>query len=481
MISIFKRAIVIVIFLNFISLSVTSATDREETINEYLLNEIDKGDIKDLSVVIVKDGKIFYRNTFNKSSEIITNNTLFEIGSNSKAFTALGVLKLYKEGKIDLNDDIKKYLPWLNVTFNGKTEKITIHDLLHHRSGIPYSSISEIPKNNKNFGLKATAWQLKDLKLNQIPGKKYEYVTFNYDLLGLIIEEVSGEKFSDFMYKEILQPLGLENTTVGYEYFGHDKAIGYKNGFFTTFRYDAPKYYGNVPAGYFNSNIIDISRWINIQLGNIKIKGFEDLIILSQENSSSINSKLNYAAGWFQLDDKKNTELFHGGNNPNYSSFILIDKKNNIGIGVLNNLNTSYSTSIAYGLKDIISPGVTESIPKDFNQRIDKILTFSILVLLIFNVFLFLKINKLIKEDRGQNIRIKIVNLKTIFIAALITIFFFLLYKLPTLLLGMSWDFLIVWLPFSLIPAVILISLLVLSTAIYFSIRLSLRNRREIT
>jgi CubicO group peptidase (beta-lactamase class C family) len=144
-----------------------------------------------------------------------TPDTKFWIGSFTKPFVAFLVMKLYEEGKLSPDDKIMKYLPDYPPE---KANKISIHNLLNHTSGIPHHYIGV-----KNFFQKHDKYFYSTIELLDLiskvplvhePGEKVTYSSFNYSLLGIILERVSGKSFYELLKEKILDPLGMEDTGV---------------------------------------------------------------------------------------------------------------------------------------------------------------------------------------------------------------------------------------------------------------------------
>jgi len=197
---------------------------QSESLPKELKNKIrqgmEDGDIPGIAVAVIEKGKDPVFLTLGKrsveSNKNITPYTRFEIGSCSKSFTALALLKLEKEGKVDLNDPVSKYLPWFKVQYKGKQQAITLNQLLHHTSGIPFKTISKIQPLQGEDALEKTVRTLRNIELSSPPGSNYEYATINYDVIGLIIEKVSNLSYEEFMRTEVFHFLELRNTTVGW-------------------------------------------------------------------------------------------------------------------------------------------------------------------------------------------------------------------------------------------------------------------------
>lgn len=140
-----------------------------------------------------------------------TSKSKFRIGSVTKQFTAIAILKLMEDGKLNLNDKIQKYLP----SFPLKTHSITIKHLLSHSSGL--KEVTELPIFYTQLMKNGCAPDslvnyFKDYDLEFQPGSKFQYNNSGYHLLGLIIEKVSGLAYNDYINKTILSLAGMKNT-----------------------------------------------------------------------------------------------------------------------------------------------------------------------------------------------------------------------------------------------------------------------------
>lgn len=155
--------------------------------------------------------------------------TLFEIGSIGKTFTAIVILQLVDESRLDLDAPVADALPWFEVPVVGRP--ITIHDLLTHTAGL-------------TVGIDATpeaafqVWALRDRRPGSAPGERFHYSNLGYKALGLVVEAVDGRPYPEAVRARILEPLGMTATepaithrirsrlAVGYSYVGDDR-IGY--------------------------------------------------------------------------------------------------------------------------------------------------------------------------------------------------------------------------------------------------------------
>lgn len=448
-----------------------------------------EGKIPGLSVVIVDGDKTIYKKGFGysncKTKNPVTAETLFELGSTSKAFTALGILKLEKDGKINLNDPVNKYIPWFSMRYTGnhKGEKIngyvniTLKQLLYHSSGVPFSSIGDIPIDESDDALEKTIRTQVDKELDFYPGDKFLYATINYDILGLVIQNVSHMSYEEYIQKNILDVLGLKNTYLFRNTEDkHNLASGYKVGFLRPVEYNAPVYRGNTPAGYIITNAEDLAKWIRIQLGTENsIKFDKSVIQFSHIPDRTVSPGVDgssYACGWFVFQDGGGI-ISHGGSNPNFSSFILFRPQEKFGIGILANLDSSYTKGIADGIYNIIQGENPKNNIHDKYITIDNtfsiVALISLLVALVTVYLLLVLLLQIIKKERKCIENLKGIITKLLFLLFFLTGFGYCIYRISDIIYWeLPWSFIKVWAPSSLLTSIIILFVTVILFCTYF-------------
>jgi CubicO group peptidase (beta-lactamase class C family) len=236
-------------------ISVRVSEDRLIRIDKMLKQSIDSGWIAGAVGFIARDGKIVYDKSFGVSNietkSLMHNDDIFRIASQTKAITSVAVMMLFEEGKFLLDDPISKYIPeFANPhvldKFNEKdttyitvpaNREITIRDLLTHTSGIDYAGIgspnmraiyakSGIPvgfgSDKIVLGDKITA--LGKLPLVHQPGERFTY-GLNVDVLGYLVEVLSGENLDHYFHKHIFEPLGMNDTYFYLPASKHDRLV----------------------------------------------------------------------------------------------------------------------------------------------------------------------------------------------------------------------------------------------------------------
>lgn len=358
-----------------------------------------------VSIVLVLQNSVNYLSYGfeEKNHRLITPYTCFELGSISKAYTALAILILERRQKLSLNDSISKYIPWLQLYDSNKkinlSNQITLGHLLHHTSGIPDNSIRIIYSNNSQKKLEDVIRKLNGITCISFPGKGMHYATINYDILGYIIEIVTAESFEVFIQENILDSLKLNNTFLSRTDVCNKNSLssGYKLAYGHAIKYNAPEYKSNLPAGYFISNAMDMGKWILMQLGTIPLnEEVKDSIMKSHiaDNSVELIGRYGYGGGWYIHCHGK--IIKHGGSNPNFSNMLIIDKGKEIGICVLTNINSSAASIIAENILRLIQKKKIKPFSMDYNEKLDHIFSyisiFLIISVILFNYFIMKKV-----------------------------------------------------------------------------------------
>jgi cyclic peptide transporter len=439
-------------------------------IEEKVRELMEEGDIPGLTLVILRPDHPDYIKGFGYADlegEIpVSPDTLFEIGSCTKAFTALAALMVEQDGGFSLDDEVARYLPGFKPTFKGKPFPLTIRHFLHHTTGIPFSSVRHIPLGDDENALEQTVKNIKDIELEHMPGTQFKYATINYDVVGRVIEVVTGMKYEDYIEKKILQPLGLTASRVGMSRvdssMADKKAVGYKVSFFRPLRYDAPPYRGNHPAGYVVSNGKDIARWLKFQM-QILDSPLNSLMLKTQQRNESVPPSpadmSSYGMGW-QVSLNGSGLIYHGGYNPNFMSYLAFNPRSKIAVAVLTNSNSNHGPFIGSTVMNRVQGIVLENEPPPPGNMdkgpsiISIILGVYILLAALYLVSIVIELLK----GRRQFEPITLKKLAKILVALpILAPFLYGIYLLPRAMAGVNWEVSLVWSPISFKVAMFLL------------------------
>jgi putative ATP-binding cassette transporter len=446
-----KKNLVVAVFILMGSLCFSQ--QKPDAIDKEVRELMKEGDIPGLSVVLIDGDKQIVK-TYGYSDlsgkQPVTEQTLFQLGSCSKAFTSLAVADLQQQGKIVLDAPVSRYIPWLQFYYGDKQVDVTIRQLLHHTSGVPWNTISKIPETNAGDALEQTVRKVAGQKLNHAPGAKFEYATINYDVLALVVQNVSGQSFESYVQKNIIAPLQLSNTSIGNPVNAAVMSKGYKIGFFDEREYNAPVYRGNNAAGYVISNATDIAHWLKFQMG-LEYPEMQSLANLTHQRDESValHGMSSYAQGWdIALDGTG--EIYHTGLNPNFTAYIAFRPQSKLGVAILSNSNSSYTVVIGNTLmKRMAGEKIEKQLdPGDNNDKIYSLLSIiaSAYVLVVL-AFLGRLIVQVIQGKRTYETLTANKLRKFALSLAAIAPFVYGVYILPQALAGFNWQSIIVWTP----------------------------------
>lgn len=329
-------------------------------IEAYLRSAMAANNIPGLALVVV-DGESVHLTGFGQadlaSGRAVTPDTLFEIGSCTKAFTGLAAARMQADGLLSLSQEINRYLPLYYALWQGRGAPITLEQLLHHTSGIPSRTIMDLPPGDQDYAWQATAIAVAGVPLDSPPGKIYEYATINYDLVAAAMQAVSGQTYEAYMARAIFQPLGLEHTLVGAEaqvMASHpEMARGYKRTFGQPRAYVAPVFRGDFPAGYVISSARDLALWLKFQVGVTMQDQLSPLLPLTHDLKvpEGGGSGLSYALGW---EVAQGGTLSHAGVNPTFTAYVAISPATRKGLAILTNSNATAVDAMGQGAMNLL-------------------------------------------------------------------------------------------------------------------------------
>ncbi len=247
-----------------------------------------------VALAVVQDGKVTYTKGYGvRSTETnapVTEGTLFGIGSVTKSFTALDVMQLVEQGKLDLDMPIIKYLPDFKLSDPEATKTLTLRHLMSHTSGLPRSEswlFSKTPLTRKQV-----IDGMANINLSAQPGKLWQYNNQNFLLAGYIAETISGLSWEDYTQKYVFDPLGMK--TANFDSAVSQKTADYAVGHaldmlkgmvpipFST------KLGAIAPAGAINASVRDMAQYALFQLGNGSVNGQQ---IVSEKNLTTMHTQ----------------------------------------------------------------------------------------------------------------------------------------------------------------------------------------------
>jgi CubicO group peptidase (beta-lactamase class C family) len=263
----------------------------------------------------------------------VTPETLFEIGSLGKPFTSIALLQLRDEGKLDLHKPVSVYLPWFKV--RSRFAPIAVHHLMNHTGGIIRGT------EMASYGL-YDSWALRELEVTTPPGEHFHYSSVGYKTLGFLLEELTGQSYSEVIEARILKPLGMTRTAAVTSFETRRRAATGYCGFYD----DRPEHPSQpiTPAlweesgtgdGCQASTVPDMAIYLRMLLNRGQGVGGR---VISEESFRMMTLDGIWTGGDFYgyglatYKDEQRTYIGHGGGNAGYRSAMVVDMEAGLGV-----------------------------------------------------------------------------------------------------------------------------------------------------
>jgi CubicO group peptidase (beta-lactamase class C family) len=340
-------------------------------------------EVPGMCVAIVKDGKVIVSKGYGikklGENDVVDEHTLFNIASNTKAFTATALAILVEEGKLEWNARVIKYLPWFRLADPYVTQELTVKDLLVHRSGLGLGGGDLLWWPTSDYTRRQIAEHLQFIPLETSFRSAYAYDNVLYLVAGELIQAITGVSWEEFIETKIMKPIGMtgskthlseirtnSNVAVPHaEIEGKVKVV-------TPFTCDNAD-----PAAGILSNASDMAKWMIVQLDSGK---FSDTARLFSRNSTrqlwaevtpvpfgdppqnlhQLKSNFNgYALGFGVRDYRGKKIVSHTGGMPGYVSRVTMIPEDKLGIAVLTNQESgnAFNAVIYYVVDEFLKAG----------------------------------------------------------------------------------------------------------------------------
>lgn len=279
----------------------------------------------------------------------LRSDTPLALGSVSKPFAAVSVLQLADRGLVELDAPISRYLPWLRFAEPGTADRITVRHLLTHTSGIStfvgnrtQSDISMEPG-----ALRRRAALLEDVTPDT-PGASWQYSNANYQLLGALIEEVSGLDYPTYVKRNIFDRLGMRQSFVLVPPRAIRPAIGYRRWFGLLRPVDYQSLgLGSAPQGGVYASAEDMGKFLNAFITDespLMSKELRAEMLRPQPGADM------QGLGWRISGKSRPGLVWHGGDSPGFAAFAGFDPGNGTGLAVMTNLGENLVFAPAHGV-----------------------------------------------------------------------------------------------------------------------------------
>ncbi|MAW91669.1 MAG: serine hydrolase [Altererythrobacter sp.] len=286
-----------------------------------------------------------------------TTDTKFRIGSVTKQFTAAAILLLQERGQLDIDQPVKTYWPEAPLSWDG----ITLRHLLHHTSGIP--NVTNFDEFSRWKFLPTTRDEMisrfADKELDFPPGEKWSYSNSGYLLLTAVVEEVSGQSYSDFIEENFFTPLGMSATAIDLTaQIVPKRASGYSPSDSGPLNADYVDMGIPSGAGALYSTTGDLLKWQRGLFGGKVLK--PETVALMTDPAVEAMPGSSYAMGLLVTEDEDGQLIWHGGGIEGFNAFLAHDPERDITVAVLANINGGAANRLGQSLVTLARGGEIE-------------------------------------------------------------------------------------------------------------------------
>ncbi len=397
-VSVIVACLLTLMTLVFTTLPVAATTKLNKpdiaSIDAYINAQMQANHLPGVALGLVHNDQIVHLRGFgeaDQSGRAVTPHTPFILASVSKSFTALAIMQLVEAGKIELDAPVQRYLPWFRVADPVASARITVRHLLYHTSGIPSSGYA-CQSEQDAMSLEQYVRSLATLTLDRPVGSRPDYCSTNYDVLGLIVQTVSGQPYATYMQQHVFAPLQMHDSFASRQEARRD---GLAQSYRWFFGVPTPiDYYNlsNVPAGYLISSAEDMTHYLVAQMNGGR---FGSTSILSSAGIATMHApgvpreggNGSYGMGWVNGTLVGVPAIWHDGNNFDASTRLLIEPQTHWGAILLMNANNLIPVDGANTALTSLADGVTRLLVGQTPQASTSLNTFylifdSILVVL---------------------------------------------------------------------------------------------------
>jgi CubicO group peptidase (beta-lactamase class C family) len=334
---------------------VAAAKEALAGFDEVVTDAMKKFEVPGMAIAIVKNKEVIYAKGFGlrdvEKRLPVTADTIFAIGSSSKAFTAFVLGTLVAEGKIEWDKPVRNYIPWFKLYDPSMTERLTVRDLVTHRSGLPRHDL--VWYNNFDASRESLVRKLAYLEPSADLREKWQYNNLMFLTAGYLTEVITGKSWEDAVRDRALNPLDMKRTNFSVRDSQKDSDFAQPYGKRGDKVEKLPfRPITNIgPAGSINSSVNEMARWVIAHLNNGKYGDKKIAEAATVEDmhrpymTTGASSEFpeitggEYALGWFVDTYRGHRRVQHGGNIDGFSANVVLFPTDGVGMVVLTNLN----------------------------------------------------------------------------------------------------------------------------------------------
>ncbi|HXP58511.1 MAG TPA: serine hydrolase [Streptosporangiaceae bacterium] len=328
-----------------------------EGIERFVEEQLAAWEVPGCAVAAVRDGRVELAGGWGRrdreADQPVTADTLFAIGSVTKAFTATTVGALVDEGRLEWDRPLLDYVPGVRLHDPAVSDRLTIVDLLAHRSGLPRHDLTWVGQPDRSRTELVRA--LRYLPLSRDLRQEFQYCNLGYMAAGHVVEALSGVPWEDFVRGRLLEPLGMGRTTLSVDEMlaDGDHAAAYTRRHGAIEPVPQRPLPAAAPAGAINSSAADMARWLLVQLAGGQLDGATVMSPATAKRQLTPHmlvaeglevpglTEYAYGLGWMIGRYRDHRIASHGGGIDGFQTHCILLPDDGIGVIVLTNTSAS--------------------------------------------------------------------------------------------------------------------------------------------
>jgi len=346
--------------------------DLAMALDSYIEAVMERFELPGLTVAVTRGGEIAYTGAFGvrslNSGEPMRADYLFHMASVSKPFVATAAMQLVEQGRMELDERVVTYLPYFELA-DERYRQITVRQMLNHTSGMPDVEDYEWDRPQYDEGAaERYVRSLKDEQMIAAPGELWRYSNMAFDVMADVIAKVSGRPFEIYVKQNILDPLGMSESTFLYpetperlRTTGHVWRLG------PAVSEVYPYNRRHAPSSTLNSSVLEMTKWASANLNRGELDGER---ILTEESyevlwnpSAEVAEDYHVGLSWFLGTYRGTRTIGHSGGDTGYSSQFMLLPEEGIGVILASNYDRTPTGAIRDGVLDILL-GYEPTMPK---------------------------------------------------------------------------------------------------------------------
>ena len=340
-----------------------------QDIEQFVVEQLAAWEIPGCAVAAVKDGQVVLSEGWGRrdveADLPVTAQTLFAIGSVTKSFTAATVGALVDDGLLEWERPLRDYVPDIRLHDPVVTERLSVIDLLSHRSGLPGHDLAHI--GHPELTRADFVRRLRFLPLSRDLRQAFQYCNLGYLLAGYVVDVLSGASWEDFLRSRLLTPLGMDRSNLSVEEMGADAdhATAYERRHGVVVPVPARPLTALAPAGAINSCAADMTTWLLAQLGQGQLDGQAIVspatvalqhtphMLVPEDRTFPASTRYAYGLGWLIGRYREHRLVEHTGGIDGFLTQCMLLPDDGIGVIVLTNTSSSsMAPVVAYRVLD---------------------------------------------------------------------------------------------------------------------------------